>query len=206
MVHASPTRSRPVLLFDVMDTCVADPFHAMPAHFGLDSMTEFLQSKHPTAWIEFEEGRINEAQLCDKFFQDSRAVDVDALKAMLRVHYEFLPGMESLLARLARAGFEAHAFSNYPAWHELIEEKLTLSQHLPWTFLSCTGPMQGVRKPTPEAYARVVAHLGIPAADLLFIDDRRVNTQAAEAFGIPSILFTGAAELELQFRQRGLEF
>jgi FMN hydrolase / 5-amino-6-(5-phospho-D-ribitylamino)uracil phosphatase len=31
-------------------------------------------------------------------------------------HYDYLPGMQSLLARLAAAGVEMHALSNYPMW------------------------------------------------------------------------------------------
>ena len=47
--------SRPVLLFDVMDTLVYEPFHhEMPAFFGL-SFDELMAAKHPTAWVEFEQ-------------------------------------------------------------------------------------------------------------------------------------------------------
>lgn len=40
-----------------------------------------------------------------------------------------------------------------------------------------TAPLraQGYRKPDAEAYARVLAHLGVPAGQVLFVDDRQVN-------------------------------
>ena len=50
--------------------------------------------------------------------------------------------MEALLGRLAAAGVQVHAFSNYPAWWRLIEDKLRLSRYLDWTFVSCHGPMR----------------------------------------------------------------
>ncbi|KAL2227902.1 UNVERIFIED_CONTAM: Flavin mononucleotide hydrolase 1, chloroplatic [Sesamum indicum] len=57
---SKPSRKLPVLLFDIMDTIVRDPFyHDVPAFFGM-SMKELLECKHPTAWIEFEKGLINE--------------------------------------------------------------------------------------------------------------------------------------------------
>jgi putative hydrolase of the HAD superfamily len=66
--------------------------------------------------------------------------------------------------------------------------------------------LQGTRKPAPAAYERVLAHASCDPQDLLFVDDRPVNTQGAEAAGIPSILFKGAQDLEEQLRSRGLEF
>ncbi|KAG2561785.1 hypothetical protein PVAP13_8KG097100 [Panicum virgatum] len=57
---AAQPRKLPVLLFDVMDTLVRDPFyHHIPAFFQM-SMKELLESKHPTAWSEFEKGLIDE--------------------------------------------------------------------------------------------------------------------------------------------------
>jgi hypothetical protein len=56
--------------------------------------------------------------------------------------YEYLPGMQLLLSELKAAGYELHACSNYPAWWQLIEEKLEVSSYLAWTFISCEGPMQ----------------------------------------------------------------
>uniref|UniRef100_A0A0A9F967 Uncharacterized protein n=1 Tax=Arundo donax TaxID=35708 RepID=A0A0A9F967_ARUDO len=52
--EVSRPRKLPVLLFDVMDTVVRDPFYYhIPAFFQM-SMKEHLESKHPTAWPEFE--------------------------------------------------------------------------------------------------------------------------------------------------------
>ena len=56
--------------------------------------------------------------------------------------YEYLPGAQELLQQLQQAGHEMHIVSNYPVWYEWIEEKLRLSQYLPWTFVSCKPPMQ----------------------------------------------------------------
>lgn len=67
--------------------------------------------------------------------------------------------------------------------------------------------MQGYRKPAKEAYTSAVEALGVPAADLVFIDDRQVNVDGALAAGFGgAILFKGAAELEQQLKARGLVF
>jgi len=56
-------RKLPVLLFDIMDTLVRDPFYQdVPAFFGMP-FKELIDVKHPTAWIEFEKGLIDEVKI-----------------------------------------------------------------------------------------------------------------------------------------------
>ncbi|GLI66126.1 hypothetical protein VaNZ11_009856 [Volvox africanus] len=197
---------RPVILLDIMDTVVYDPFfHEMPVFFGM-SFKELLSSKHPTAWIEFECGSIHEDELLAKFFADGRKVDGAALKDMVVSKYRYLDGMEPLLRRLKAAGFELHAMSNYPAWFRLIEEKLRPSDYLHWTFVSCEGPMKGLRKPSAEAFEVCVKTLDLPRENLIFVDDRKVNVEAACAVGLDGILFQGAGALEAELMRRGLSF
>jgi hypothetical protein len=102
--------SPPILLLDVMDTIVYDPFyHDMPKFFGL-TLKELLAAKHPTAWIQvcrgtippvaparqslsgirrpdecvlapqFERNEIDEDELFRIFFADGRSFDGSALK------------------------------------------------------------------------------------------------------------------------------
>ena len=50
----------------------------MPAFFGL-TFDELLAAKHPTAWVEFERGDIDQQRLFDKFFKDGRPFDGEGL-------------------------------------------------------------------------------------------------------------------------------
>ncbi|XP_057539824.1 flavin mononucleotide hydrolase 1, chloroplatic-like isoform X2 [Amaranthus tricolor] len=130
-------RRLPILLFDVMDTIVRDPFyHDIPAFFGM-SMKELLECKHPTAWNEFEKGLIDEDELARKFFKDGRHFDLQGLKTCIKRGYSFLDGVEELLCALKINNYEMHTFTNYPVWYQMIEDKLNLSNYLSWTFCSC---------------------------------------------------------------------
>ncbi|XP_020527672.1 uncharacterized protein LOC18441834 isoform X3 [Amborella trichopoda] len=130
-------RRLPILLFDVMDTIVRDPFYQdVPAFFRMP-FKKLLNEKHPKAWIEFEEGLINEEELAKKFFKDGRHFDLQGLKECMKNGYSYLEGMESLLCHLKHNGYEMHAFTNYPNWYMLIEEKLKLSAYISWSFCSC---------------------------------------------------------------------
>ncbi|XP_073315445.1 flavin mononucleotide hydrolase 1, chloroplatic isoform X1 [Primulina huaijiensis] len=195
------SRKLPILLFDVMDTIVRDPFyHDVPAFFGM-SMKELLECKHPTAWIEFEKGLINEMEMIQIFFKDGRPVDVEGLKSCMRQGYSYIEGVEVLLDDLKKNGFEMHAFTNYPVWYEIIEEKLKLSSYLSWTFCSCKI---GKRKPDPDIYMDVSNYLKVDPTSCIFIDDSTRNVEAALDAGFTGIQFKNVELLREDLTHLGI--
>lgn len=190
-----------ILLWDVMGTLVHDPFFAeMPGFFGL-TFDELLEAKHPSAWVEFELGRISEEEFLDRFFADGREFDQRGFVDEVRASYRWLPGIEELLSELAEAGTTMHAFSNYPVWYRLIEERLGLSRFLEWTFVSCRT---GVRKPDAAAYANVLRALNVSAERCIFIDDRESNCDAARQSGIHAVQYRGIEPLRDSLSSAGL--
>jgi len=133
------------------------------------SFKELLAAKHPTAWLDFERGLMDEPAFFAAFFADGRPVDGPGLRAAMREAYAFVPGMEALLTRLHAAGYELHAFSNYPDWWRLVEERLALSRFLTWSAVSCMPALRGARKPEPEAFAAAAQAVGSACADLVLI-------------------------------------
>lgn len=185
--YVGEVTERPILLFDVMSTLVTEPFfEVVPAFFGM-SLDELLAQKHPSAWVDFEHGRIDEATYFERFFADGRPVDGEGLKAAMRDFYALMPGVADLLDELAARGHPMYAVSNYPVWYQLIEDKLTLSKWLKWDFVSCDT---GHRKPDLEAYRHVVRTLAVPAHRCVFVDDRAGNVDAAREVGMQGILRT----------------
>ncbi|KAG5237089.1 haloacid dehalogenase hydrolase family protein [Salix suchowensis] len=195
-------RKLPILLFDIMDTIVRDPFyHDVAPFFGM-SFKELMESKHPTAWIEFEEGRVDEMELAEKFFKDKRSFDLEGLKNCMRRGYSYLDGIEELLCNLKENNYEMHAVTNYPVWYRLIEEKLNMSTYLSWTFCSC---MIGKRKPNPGFYLEVIRHLKVDPTSCIFIDDRLRNVEAAIEIGIKGLQFKNANLLRQDLSKMGIE-
>jgi len=62
----------------------------------------------------------------------------------------------------------------------------------------------GVAKPEPAAYHLALNGLRLHPEEVVFIDDKPRNIVAAEALGIPSILFTDAVALTQELRDRRL--
>ncbi|XP_010245950.1 PREDICTED: uncharacterized protein LOC104589354 isoform X2 [Nelumbo nucifera] len=182
---SSEKRKLPILLFDVMDTIVRDPFYQdVPAFFRMP-MKELIECKHPTAWIDFELGLINETDLARKFFKDGRTFDLEGLKECMRRGYSYTDGVETLLRR-----------------YTIIEDKLKISKYLSWTFCSC---IIGKRKPAVDSYLEVLRRLKVEPSNCIFIDDRMLNVEAAMNAGIVGLHFKDAASLEQDLSSLGIE-
>lgn len=193
--------ARPVLLLDVMDTLVHDPFYTEVLEFFAMDLDSLFAIKSKQAWKQFECGELDEAALVHRYFEDGRRLDLDGLRATMRRAYRFLPGIEALLAALREAEVEMHALSNYPVWWRMIEAELELSRFLSWGFVSCET---GVRKPDPRAYLGAAEALGRAPSACLFVDDREKNCRGAEAVGMPAVCFENAEQLGAELRARGL--
>jgi HAD superfamily hydrolase (TIGR01509 family) len=184
----------PILVFDLMDTLIRDPFFwAIPAHLGT-TMPELLQAKHPRSWLEFELGQIEEAEFFQRFYRDARQLaDPQGLKRAFSDNYHFIEGMEELLTELHASGQTLWLLSNYPLWFEEIWVKHQLNRF----FAGHTVSYQcGLRKPDPRIYHLVQAQTG--AKSWILIDDRQPNLTAAQQLGWGSILFTDPQQLRAQ--------
>jgi putative hydrolase of the HAD superfamily len=63
----------------------------------------------------------------------------------------------------------------------------------------------GIAKPDPAIYQHAVEGLGVPASEILFIDDRAENIQAAQTAGMAAIQYAGHDSFLEAMRSRGYE-
>ncbi len=189
------------LLLDVMDTVCHDPFYdEMPKLLGM-SFHEMLRSKHPTAWLEFECGRLSEREFLARFFADRRAFDHGAFRRGVFASYRWLDGMETLVDTLVARRVPLGWVSNYSIWSEEVDRRLGLTRRAPWIFLSWK---EGFRKPDPRVFQTLRDRWRVPPAETLFVDDREANVEAAAAAGYQTHLFRGATGLGRRIAAAGL--
>jgi HAD superfamily hydrolase (TIGR01509 family) len=180
---------------------IVDPFfRGAEDFFGL-SLDELIAGITPGAWVAFERDEIDEATYLQQMFRDGRPVDGAALRAWLRSGYRYVDGLDALLDDLVAAKAEMHALSNYPSWYRLVDEAVSLSERLPWTFVSCRT---GHRKPDPEAYLGAARYLDVPPEACVFVDDRGQNCKAAAEVGMSAIRFESAAALRADLVRLGM--
>ena len=172
--------------FDVMDTLLTDPFRAaLEAATGL-SLQQLMTRRDPEVYPAFERGEISESAYWHHHAALGVEVDPAAFHAVRRTGTRWLPGMEHLLDELEGVVLRVGA-SNYPVWiEELIEGPL--AGRLDRVLASCH---LGARKPDQAFYDRLLARLGLPAAEVAFVDDREVNVVAAREVGMAAHLVAG---------------
>lgn len=200
-IVASATRA-PVLVCDVLGTLVKDPFyHGMATYFGFENLDQFIAAKTPRVWVDFELGRIDEAQLARYFFKDRRPVDLGHFKHFLKQSYQLLPGIANMLTALHDAQVQVHLCTNYPTWAFLIEDSLQLASKFgaSWTFVSGA---EGVRKPDKDAYLTVARKANVHPYDCILLDDRQENCNGALNAGfLASVRFENALQASAEIKQ-----
>ena len=105
------------------------------------------------------------------------------------------------LPRLKRAGFATGLLSNVPReqWFRLAGVYDRWLSHCDCLTLSFEA---GCAKPDETIYRRCLDCLGREPRDVLFVDDRPENVEAASALGLQAILFTGVEPLREELAAR----
>ncbi len=188
-----------LLLFDLMDTVVVDPYHHLIANLLPQGMSfdEWRTWRDRSAFEAFERGEIDEEEYMRRFYLPGipaavrkRLVDPRILKAQLYQQIDFVPGIQALLARVSAACPLALG-SNYGQWYrEVLRLRPELTGLFAVRFFSCE---LGVRKPERGYYEQVAARLG--RQDIAFIDDRSENLVVPASLGWKCHKFRDAATL-----------
>ena len=62
----------------------------------------------------------------------------------------------------------------------------------------------GARKPSPAIYAKGIAACGVPAREILYVDDVGEYIEAGRRAGVQGVQFVGAGELIEELQRRGM--
>lgn len=107
-----------------------------------------------------------------------------------------IPGSAALVDRLRSAGIPRYLLTNMPA-------DVFAARRARFPVLRCfdgavVSGEEGVVKPSPEIFARLVDRFGLDPPRTLFVDDSQVNVSGARAAGLRAHHFVDAATLEAE--------
>jgi putative hydrolase of the HAD superfamily len=102
------------------------------------------------------------------------------------------PGSIDILAELNAGGTRVALLSNAGFDYGDAFRRAPFAAYFEQVFVSAE---LGMIKPDPEIYRHVARELGIEPADMVFIDNKKVNVDGAESIGITGHVFTGVGEL-----------
>lgn len=144
--------------------------------------------KMPEFWEEYDRGTLTleevvrtlsrvkgcEGQVAARFVKD--AID----------RQEEIAATRDLIRDLKQAGYKLYVLSNMS--REFIDflRKMPVYRYFDGEVISCE---EKVVKPEPEIYRRLLTRYSLDPTETLFIDDRPVNLEAAQKFGISIFLF-----------------
>ena len=114
-----------------------------------------------------------------------------------------VPGVHEIVGELEARGVPLFAITNFSAdfWPPFFAREQAFFRR--FRDIVVSGE-EKLLKPDPEIYFRSLRRFGLQPHEALFIDDRQINVEGAEAVGMHAHLFTGADELRARLKAEGL--
>ena len=172
------------------------------AKFGLDAAE--LERRHAPMIEPLETGAISLPDYLDQvIFDRPRPFSKADFLAFAESCSQPLPDSLAVVAGLAEAGRARLAVVNNES-RELNQYRITAFGLARYFSAFCSSCYLGARKPGVEIFQRALGVLQAEARDSLFVDDREENLAAPRSLGVATLLFSTAAELRRECRERGL--
>lgn len=182
-----------VVLFDFGGVITASPLEAF-AHYerqnGLpDGLLRRINSTaaDTNAWARYERREVDEEGFIPLFEAEAAALGhrVDARLVLQLLHGDLRPEMVAAVHKLRKSAVRLALLTNNVA---PIERPGPLDDLLDCFDVIVQSSVEGVRKPEPAFYERALERLGgVPATEVVFLDDLGVNLKPARAMGMTTI-------------------
>ena len=114
-----------------------------------------------------------------------------------------MPGVHAIVEQLDERGVPLFAITNFSAdfWAPFRAREDSFFRR--FRDIVVSGE-EKLLKPDPAIYYRALDRFGLKPAQALFVDDRQINVEGAEAVGMQGHLFTGADGLRSRLAAEGL--
>ena len=114
-----------------------------------------------------------------------------------------VPGVHEIVEELDGRGVRLFAITNFSAdfWPPFFAKEQAFLRRFREIVVSGE---EKLLKPDPEIYFRALRRFGLRPHEALFIDDRQINVDGAEAVGMHAHLFTNAGDLRSRLSEAGL--
>jgi len=195
------------LIFDyggvLMRTVDPRPRRELERRFDLEAGEVYDLVFRSPRWDDVQHGRIDS----DAFWADvGERLDLDdgALAEFRRGFWEgdrLDEAFVTLIRHLQGEGYQTALLSNAPPDMEAFIKDLGIADAFDVMVISGD---EGVTKPAPEIYDRAVERLEVAPEEAVFVDDMRVNVEAAKRVGLHAIRFRGLAPLRVWLRDLGI--
>jgi epoxide hydrolase-like predicted phosphatase len=197
------------LIFDyggvLMRTVDPTARRELERQFGLEpGQAEELVFRSPR-WDDVQHGHIDS----DAFWADfgeRLGLDAEQVEAFRRGFWSgdrLDQELVDYIRHLRCQGYRTALLSNAPANMPEYLEQLGVADAFDVIVIS---GVEGLVKPDPEIYRRALERLDVAPREAVFIDDMRVNVEAAHRVGLHAWRFRGLVPLRVWLRELGVSF
>ncbi|HLL09840.1 MAG TPA: HAD family phosphatase [Rubrivivax sp.] len=157
-------------------------------------------------WGEFDRGAVDAPTLVQRIATRTGLLPTDVQRVVDGVPHELQPKPDcvALLRRLHGAGYDLYFLSNMP---EMFADHLERTHDFMRLFRDGVFSSRVKHiKPASAIFRIAEQRFGHPAQELIFLDDTRVNVEAACALGWLGLHFKGADQAARDLQAAGLVF
>lgn len=178
---------KPMILF--LSESLGIPYEKVKEDFAKEKIYQSFEKSR-----DFWEKYAQKTMLPDEWYEEFRH--------MQKVIVRMFPGMKNIVVELKKQGFKVALLSNTNRYRANFIQKMGAYAHFQPVILSCD---LGVSKPHPNIYKRVFKLLNTEPNKCLFIDNKKLNIEAGQKFGMDGIVFESPLQLTEELNKRGIK-
>jgi HAD superfamily hydrolase (TIGR01509 family) len=164
---------------------------------------ERILSSWEPIWLETCRGLITMEEFWHKLFEKLGVPgDVEDAVATYRYTITTMPGMMDLLAKLHGKYILVLANNDGKGFEDVRNEQI---DHFKYFDYRCSSWTTGHLKPNANFYQNILDITKLQPWECVFIDDWQENLDEAKRFGIQTILFKDAEQLEHELKKLGVD-
>ena len=189
-----------VLVTDVPLKNIAEELSQKSSMSGAELHSYLYPNEH---WRKLTLGQISEDEYWEHFLEASK-VDIDKKALKEKVRTALRPIADNVkLIPLLKDRYQLAILSNHAKeWSQFMREEFDFFQHFHQIIFSCDVEL---RKPDPKIYRLILKRLGSQPDECLFVDDKRRNTNGAEAIGMKTITLEDTPGLRQELLSAGVK-
>ena len=183
------------IVFDISNVLAPFRFKEFLAEKGFDAamIKRIIKASAMTPyWTEYEKGKLTYEEAMAGF----AGTDPEIEEELLHKAYDSCSGImgkydytQGWIKTLKESGYKLYCITNFtPAGYEQCYDCISFIEEFDGCVFSFR---EGIAKPDPEIYRRLLKRYDLKPEECVFIDDTDENVFSAQKLGMAGIVFTG---------------
>lgn len=191
------TQSNKAIIFDLGGVMVDWNPTLIAQNFSTDKILQqaiIEELFEHSRWIDFDQGNISEKNIVQQASHELKLsiMQTESLIKQAKQSLHVKQCSVALLKKAKRIGLTTLCLSNVSyEWFDFLYNKHEFFKLFDGKVISAE---EGISKPNPDIYRRIIKRYKIDTQHTLFIDDNLDNTQIAKNLGIQAITFDGSQQ------------